>query len=414
MSSPSSYSYRVVEDPAVVAARLEAQALAVAKSRVESALARLSRLEVEASALREHYGEQIGEVRAPKVTPKGRSEEVASLATQLESQAAMAEKRLEQERDAAHRSAFLAQLRAADAVGEEAASSLTRLLEAAKASDEKDGGSPGPSRNKSGDRFAQDCARVFSRLRADVPETLREQAERTLETALRAVGSERASLLLDRLREAVTTANRKAEERKRRCESTDVMLTSLGDLAASDSSRLRELLVRERSEGRPLAELYGLVESARVTERQKDERERREADRKHVIAALHGAFSDLGYEVQGDFDVALAAQRPAYTRCSQWGDHAVRVLLDEESHELRLHVVGDESAPRSESSDKKCEEKLCGDREAFSRALASRGVDIAVKELAEPGSVPLARVGLSDVGFRSRRRAQARAQGQSQ
>jgi hypothetical protein len=120
-----------------------------------------------------------------------------------------------------------------------------------------------------------------------------------------------------------------------------------------------------------------------------------------VAEALKSAFSDLGYEVQGEFEIALADRQPALVRRRGWSDHALRVLVDERSGRLGLHVVEDERLPVSTAAETACQE-LESDRLALEQALASHGLRIEAKELRPPGNVPVARVHLAQVDFEHR------------
>jgi hypothetical protein len=238
--------------------------------------------------------------------------------------------------------------------------------------------------------------RVFERLRDDVSEAARDHAERVFTAAVADPHAERAPLLVDRLRAAVVTANAEAAEREQRIHTVDALLAGLGALDDEQARRLRVLLLAERTSGRPVAALEAEVEAARIALEQRRSAERRAKEREQVAAALRGAFAELGYDVQGEFEVALNGSGSALARRSGWGDeHAVRVQLDAQTDRLRLHVVRDDRPRLDAALDVEREKQLCLDRPALERALAARKVRVAPQRLIEPGAVPVAVVPLA-------------------
>lgn len=404
MSGPKCYHYVVPEDPAVVAARQEAAALAAGQGRAESALARLRRAGQEASVLRARHGDAISSVDIPGAPGATTSTQMLREAERLERQATEAEDRLKDQLADARKASFVAQLATNAGMPAPGDAGLDRLLAAAAAHAAKDQGAD--SKTKVRTMITEECTRVYNRLSSDVSEAARDEVERTFEVALAAVGEDRAPLLVDRLRSAVQTANAAAESRRRRTRAIDDLLAGLGDVG-EDEAMLRNLLLDERADGRQIEALAAEVDRARMAVQANAEAAKREADRTHVAGALEESLRELGYDIQSGFDTALAAGGSALARRSGWTEHAVRVLLDPSTNELRLHVVRDDKPQLLGSENVARERELCADRPALEQALAARGVQVDPTELIEPGVVPVAVASLERARF-ARRRATSR------
>lgn len=399
MSGPKCYSYSVAEDPAVVAARQEAAALAAARARAESAVARLRLAEREASGLRARHGDAISEVRAPTAVPAaGSSSAMAHEAEQLERQAHEVEARLRNELGEARKASFISQLASGAGAPPSAAAGLDRLV-AAAAARAAEAADVHPDERAA---IAEECVRVYERLRLDVSEDARSQVEKTLQIALAAAAEDRAPLLVDRLRSTVRAANAAATARQDRVKKVDQLLAGLGDVGEAEE-QLRGRLLDERESGRALEVLAAEVDRARATARAQADAEKREADRAHVVTALDESLRELGYDVQAGFETALAADGSALARRAGWTGHAVRVLLDPTTDELRLHVVRDAQELGADNVAR--EKEFCDDRPALEQALSARGVEIDPQELIEPGVVPVAVASLTRAAFPRRRRA---------
>ena len=406
MSGPKCYSYHVAEDPAVVAARREAQALAREQARIAGALGRLAALRDEAAGLRERHGGRIGAIAVPAAPAAATSAEAATVAARLEAAAQQAEQTLRTEAGAARSAAFLAGSRPGRRRRRQTGSGAsTGSSRPPRPPARRRRGPPQTAARPCGPRTAR-LVRVFGRLRADAGEEARAQVEGTFDAALAAAGTDRAPLLADRLRAAVQAANAETGEREARAAEVDALLAGLGEVAAADAEPLRHVLLAERTKGRALPALAALVETARAEARKRDADERKAADRAQVAAALGEAFAELGYDVQDDFEVAVG-DGGALVRREGWSEHAVRARLDPRTSQLRLHVVRD---PRGQvaGDDVRYEEELCGDREAIEAAVAARGVGLDPVELTPPGVVPVARVPLEGVVFSPSRAAARR------
>jgi hypothetical protein len=403
MSGPKCYRFEVSQDPAIVAARQEAAALAAASGRVEGALARLRFLRDEASGLRTRHGSSISLIEPPSRATAAKSAGMLREAERLERVAAEGETRLRAELGAARTASFVARLGGEGNLQASGGPGLDRLTEAIAKRLNREAGDAGVDAHIRA-TSREDCARIYERLRADVSERARDQVERTFERALAATHQDRARLLVDRLRAAVKTANAEAEARNRRASVIDALIGNLGDLDKDEATRLRELLLSERDQGRSLELLTGEVAHVRQQAQSRHEAARTESDRERVADALDESLRELGYEVQAGFETALAASGSALAQRSGWTDHAVRVLLSPSTNELRLHVVRDDR-PRLISSDNVFREReLCADRPALEHALAERGVRLDPRELIEPGVIPLATVQLAGAGFATQQR----------
>lgn len=398
MSGPKCYHYEVPEDPAVVAARQEAAALAAARARGESALARLRRVAEEASGLRSRHGNAISAVSVPTPPSATASAQMLQQAERLERQAIEAEARLKEELGDARKASFVSQLATKAGVPMSADVGLDRLLAAVAARTKVAADSTVDQRPA----ISEECARVYGRLRSDAPEEARAKVERTFEIALAAAGESRAPLLVDRLRAAVQAANAESEARERRTIAIDDLLASLGEVG-EEEGRLRDLLLDEREHGRPVEALRAEVDRARLAYQAQADAAKQEADRAQVATALEESLRELGYDVQAGFETALGSNGSALARRAGWTEHAVRVLLDPSTNELRLHVVRDEKPQLVGSDNVARERELCSDRPELEKALAAHGVELDPHELIAPGVVPVAAVALERAQFPARR-----------
>lgn len=402
MSGPKCYDYYIPEDPAVVAARQEAAALANARARAEGALARLRRASQEASGLRARHGDAITGIGLPALPTATTSAQLLREAEELERRATEAEARLRSELGEARKASFVAQLATRTGVSAPSDIGLDRLL-AAAAARAVESTDEGPDKRAA---LAEECARVFGRLRSDAPEEARSHVERTFEIALAASGEDRAPLLVDRLRSAVQAANAEAEVRENRLHAVDQLLATLGDVG-EDEERLRDLLLDERESGRAVEALAVEIDRARRAVQARADAAKRAADRVHVANALEESLRELGYDIQAGFETSLASDGSALARRAGWTEHAVRVLLDPSTNEFRVHIVRDDKPQLIGSDNVARERELCADRPALEQALAARGVQVDPTELIEPGVVPVAVASLERARF-ARRRATSR------
>src|SRR5262249_20125079 len=100
-----------------------------------------------------------------------------------------------------------------------------------------------------------------------------------------------------------------------------------------------------------------------------------------------------------EFEVALTSDDKALVRKGDWSDHAVRVLLDPSTGELRVHVVEDEREGIADDAGAMREREWCADRPALVRALAAHGIRIDALQLTPAGVVPVAKTSLRRATF---------------
>jgi hypothetical protein len=134
------------------------------------------------------------------------------------------------------------------------------------------------------------------------------------------------------------------------------------------------------------------------------------ADRRYVVQAVEEALAELGFaQEQEEFQTAEPHDGMLKVRHSDWRAHGVRMLLDDQQHELRAVVVRTATNGGWDESrvDREREQQWCTALSRLDELLAARGVIYRVRELVEPGTrtTPLALSAPAEV---ERRAGQAR------
>lgn len=238
----------------------------------------------------------------------------------------------------------------------------------------------GEARAPSLEHLTAQIESVVTDLDADATATEREQVN----GAARAVLLESTVspfTLLTQLKVLVQQVGTSAAEREHDRQKALGLLRSLDGIVGNEVDDLRQLLERVVGGSTPLTG----VDAARVS----DVRARAivEEDRQYVAEHLAAAFSELGYEVDGQFARELASGDRAYAFLSESPDHAVEIQLGAGRYSYRLVHTDPGADPTRDAG---FELALC---KAIGHATSEgheRGVQFTIDDHHAPGSEPVA------------------------
>lgn len=347
---------------------------AVWEDAVAEVLARNAAIEVTGAAL-SAYGQLPHRLPQPLALSRKRIDDLRAWCAEADLALASAEDLL-REQDARQAAAWLTS--AADQ-GERPASAA-----------------PGPSTGPAGDRHRaepvaypataerESAVRAVDRMPPAVPHGERLRITAAAARVAAATTAIEARNRLDDLRRRVDLARAEAARRMADAQDAAAFLQVLGHVQDPEAAALRETLQAVVRAEHPLEPA---VREAAV---HWAETVRDAAEQHHVRQVLVESLREMGYEVSGDFSTVTVEQGAFAVSHGSWREHEVRMVLDDESRELRAVVVrtGGTRSLDSARADVEREEQWCGSLEHLQSQLAEQGVGVHVRSLTAPGTRP--------------------------
>ncbi|MFC5031619.1 hypothetical protein ACQFX6_00460 [Streptomyces sp. DSM 41987] len=250
----------------------------------------------------------------------------------------------------------------------------------------------GPARDRHRNEHAVDPAaderesavRAVRRLPPAVPHAERLRITAAAARVCAATTAIEARNRLDDLRRRVDLARAESQRRMADAQDAAAFLQVLSHVQDQEAAPLRETLQAVVRAEQPL-------ESAlRQAAVHWAETVRDVAEQHHVRQVLIESLQEMGYEVSGDFSTVTVEQGAFAVSHASWREHEVRMVLDDDSRELRAVVVrtGGTRSMNSARADVEREEQWCGSLEHLQSQLAEQGVGVAVRTLTVPGTRP--------------------------
>ena len=239
-----------------------------------------------------------------------------------------------------------------------------------------------------GEAMHNDIIRVANRLLPGVSPAERETIARAAERVLSARSRIEARNRLGDMRARADQANQAAAGRRVQAAEAARLLQPLAHANESVQS-LREDLLEVVAGGAPL------TDALREQARQAAAELQQAADRRYVRDSVTESLAELGYAVDEGFQTAVVKDGILQVSRSEWDAHGVRMVLDEESQELRAAVVRtqDDTGWDAARVDAERESQWCAIQEKLKVMLAARNITYEVRSLTKPGSrrVPVVR-----------------------
>ncbi|WP_416520564.1 hypothetical protein [Streptomyces achromogenes] len=363
------------EEAAREAALLAAAARDAAVRGVKTRNARITALSVSCQYLREQYGAAI------VVTPPEPLRIGTQSTSQLEAWCVEADRTLATaERELREQ--------AARAVAADLFSGVTghpaerRLIDAAELFAEDTFAEDKENRAAS-EEVEQTLTRVLSRLLPDCDEGHRAEAQQAAARVAEAATTDEARTWLTETRLRVQRANAAAETRRREAGEAIALLHDLDNARDADSVRdmLTEVVAGRRTLDEPLRRRVADCQAAAEAE----------AEQQYVVNTVADALTDLGYQVSQGFETLTVANGALRLSRSEWPEHAVNLVVDQQSGQMRTAVVrtvaggGDDDA----HIDVEREEQWCQDFHELRDRLAQAGLSTDVQVAVPPGQVPV-------------------------
>ncbi|MFI0187081.1 hypothetical protein ACH4PW_05815 [Streptomyces sp. NPDC017082] len=231
----------------------------------------------------------------------------------------------------------------------------------------------------------QTLTRVLSRLLPDCDEGHRAEARQAAARVAEAATADEARTWLTETRLRVQRANAAAEAGRREAGEAIALLHDLQDARAADADPVRALLTEvvagRRTLDEPLRRRVADCQAAAEAE----------AEQQYVVNTVADALTDLGYQVGQGFETLTVADGTLRLSRSEWPEHAVNLVVDQQSGQLRTAVVrtvagGDDDAAHT---DVEREEQWCQDFHELRGRLAQAGLSTDVQVAVPPGQVPV-------------------------
>ncbi|MFF9013843.1 hypothetical protein ACF09C_12870 [Streptomyces sp. NPDC014870] len=235
---------------------------------------------------------------------------------------------------------------------------------------------------------AATLTRVLARLLPDCSEDHRARARSAAVRVAEAHTPDEARTWLTETRLRVQRANEAVEAGRRDADEAIRLLHDLEDLGSAtepdvDAVRagLAEVVAGHRTLDEALRRRAADCRAAAEAE----------AERAYVVTTVTDALTDLGYEVGGAFETLTVADGALRLSRGEWPEHAVNVVVDQRSGQLRTALVrtapgrGDDDA----HLDVEREEQWCADFDALRGRLAQAGLTTDVQVAVPPGQVPV-------------------------
>ncbi|WP_282692089.1 hypothetical protein [Streptomyces sp. CC208A] len=231
--------------------------------------------------------------------------------------------------------------------------------------------------------------RVLSRLLPDCDDAHRAEAHAAAARMAGAATPGEARTWLTETRLRVQRANAAAETRRSEADEAVRLLHDLdapgdaGNEAETDAVRalLAEVVAGRRALDAPLRRRAADRRAAAEAE----------AERQYVVTTVTDALTDLGYQVSQGFETLTVTDGALRLSRSEWPDHAVNLVVDQQGGQLRTAVVrtaagrGDDDA----HLDAEREEQWCEDFRDLRGHLAQAGLTTDLQVAIPPGQVPV-------------------------
>ncbi|WP_441249533.1 hypothetical protein [Kitasatospora sp. McL0602] len=235
------------------------------------------------------------------------------------------------------------------------------------------------------EEIEQTVTRVLSRLLPDCDEGDRAAAQLAAARVAGAAGPDEARSWLTETRLRVQRANAGAEAKRRDAGEAVGLLHDLVNARGADADPVRALLAEVVAGRRTLDEaLRRRVSGCQAAVEA-------EAEQRYVVNTVTDALTDLGYEVGQGFETLTVSNGALRLSRSEWPEHAVNLVVDQQSGQLRTAVVRTAAGGGDDGSrlDVEREEQWCEDFHELRGRLAQAGLSTEIQVAAPPGQVPV-------------------------
>lgn len=182
------------------------------------------------------------------------------------------------------------------------------------------------------------------------------------------------------LRCRVDRLNAQTERRRADAVEAAALLQPLRAVAGEEAEELRTALAEVVSGRRPLDDRLRDAAAAQCRAIQDD------ANRRYVHGEILAGLRELGYDTDDDLGTALTGGQALSVRRDDWSRHAVRLVIDAESGEMRSMVVRTEVGEGNQKpADTEREGQWCSAMDSLTERLSRDGVQTRVVSRTEPG-----------------------------
>ena len=204
-------------------------------------------------------------------------------------------------------------------------------------------------------------------------------ARRVLESVTRGEGRIR----LDDLRHRVRIVNGHARERVSQAEGAARLLQAVAHAGPEAEGIWRDL-------ADVLAGRRTLDDALNARAVETADELRRRADQDYIVRAVQESLEGLGFAQDAGFQTAEPKNGVLQVSRGGWLAHGVRMMIDNDRHELRAVVVRTATSAGWDESraDREHEEQWCQALPQLGELLEAKGVNYRVQELVEPGRRP--------------------------
>ncbi|MFE2559906.1 hypothetical protein ACFXGT_28550 [Streptomyces sp. NPDC059352] len=227
--------------------------------------------------------------------------------------------------------------------------------------------------------------RVLSRLLPDCGTGHRADAQLAAARAAEAATLDEARTWLTETRLRVQRANSAAEARRRDADEAIGFLQDLEHARKADVDSVRALLAEvvagRRALDEPLRRRVAGCQAAAEAE----------AEQQYVVNTVTDALTDLGYHVSQGFETLTVTDGTLRLSRSEWTEHAVNLVIDQEGGQMRTAVVRTAAGDGDDDAhlDVEREEQWCQDFHVLRDRLAQAGLSTDVQVAVPPGQVPV-------------------------